>query len=70
MVIGRREEGEKPGGSVGLDGTREGAQEAENLLAGVGDEREDLLELRESFEGVGGKGQVRMKAGEDVDNPI
>jgi len=68
VVIGRREEAEKPGGTVGLDETRHGAQEAENLL--FEDQDEDLLELRESFEGHTSKSQVRMKAGEDADNPL
>lgn len=71
VVIGRREEAEKPGGTIGLDETRQEAQEIENLLA---DEQEDLVELRESFDGdtsgaLAGA-QARLKAGEDVDNPI
>lgn len=68
VVIGRREEAEKPGGTVGLDETRHEAQEAENLMAGQQDE--DLLELRESFEGDTLRSHVRMKTGEDADDPI
>lgn len=68
VVIGKREEAEKPGGTIGLDETRHEAQEAENLLSG--DEDEDLLELRESFEGDTLKSQSRNKAGEDADDPI
>lgn len=47
VIIGRREEGEKPGGSTGLDETHEEAIEAENLLQ---QDDEDLLELRDSLE--------------------
>ena len=68
VVIGRREEAEKLGGTVGLDETRHEAQEAENLLSDDGDG--DLLELSESFEGDTSKAQSRIKAGEDADNPI
>ena len=48
VVIGRREEGEKPGGTVGLDETRE---EAETLLSDPDVEREegDLVELDEAY---------------------
>ena len=46
VVIGRREEGEKPGGTVGLDETTD---EAEALMGSdaltQGDQQEDLLEL-------------------------
>ncbi|KAK5103667.1 hypothetical protein LTS08_003085 [Lithohypha guttulata] len=48
VVIGRREEGEKPGGTIGLDQTQGGAEEAENLL--VDDGADDLLELRDSID--------------------
>ena len=68
VVIGRRDEAEKPGGTVGLDETRHGAHEAENLLAG--DQDEDLLELRESFEGNPSKSHMRMEAGETADDPL
>lgn len=71
VVIGRREEGEKPGGTVGLDETRDEAQEAENLLRG--DQDQDLMELRESFDEVrrnSGDEQRRMRAGEDADAPL
>lgn len=58
VVIGRREEGEKPGGTVGLDETRE---EAENLLAETLGEV-DLVELED-------EPSARLK-GEDADDPI
>ncbi|KAK5034108.1 hypothetical protein LTS07_003028 [Exophiala sideris] len=64
VVIGRREEGQKPGGSVGLD---ESVQEAEGLL------RSDEVELE------GATGEVRdrhseehnrLRRGEEADDPI
>lgn len=67
VVIGRREEAEKPGGTVGLEETRHGAQEAENLMSGQQDE--DLLELRESFEGDTSRSHQGTKNGEGVDAP-
>lgn len=71
VVIGRREEAEKPGGTIGLDETVRGAEEAENLLA---DGEEDLMELRESSDdqqnAVLDAKQSRLKAVEDADNPI
>lgn len=71
VVIGRREEGEKPGGTIGLDQTVDEAHEAENLLA---EDQEDLMELRESFEDErfrtpDGK-QTRLSSAEDIDNPL
>lgn len=68
VVIGRREEAEKPGGTIGLDETRGEAEEAENLLAT--DAEDDLVELRESFENGMPAKQSRMKTREDVDDPI
>lgn len=71
VVIGRREEAEKPGGTTGLDVTTQEAEESENLLR---DEQEDLMELRESFEGgrntVSGTRQSRPRPIDDIDNPI
>lgn len=71
VVIGRREEGEKPGGTIGLDETVEGAEQAEHLLA---EEEEDLMELRESFDDEGSTAlpakDLRRNAPEDIDNPI
>lgn len=71
VVIGSREEAEKPGGTTGLDETLREAQEAEGLL---GDEEEDLVELRESFDNerviAPRTEQSRLKAVEDADNPI
>jgi uncharacterized membrane protein len=70
VVIGRREEGEKPGGTVGLDETRE---EAETLLGEVqtGRDEVDLVELDEaSPEGRHYDEQVRIRKGEDADAPI
>ncbi len=44
VVIGRREEGEEPGGTLGLDETRE---EAEDLLGEMRDNDGDLVELED-----------------------
>lgn len=66
VVIGRREEGAKPGGSVGLDESRE---EAEGLMHGAGQEQEegDLLEL----DGAGEREErERVRKGEDADAPL
>ena len=68
IVIGRREEGEKPGGSTGLDQTVREAQEAEGLLHN--DQEEDLLELRESLDVDASDRATKLKEGENVDNPI
>jgi hypothetical protein len=67
VVIGRREEAEKPGGTIGLDETRE---EAENLLAETQDEG-DLVELEdESLSVKRAAESARIKKGEDADHPI
>ena len=71
VVIGRREEGEKPGGTTGLDETQ---QEAEALMGhetvGQGEEV-DLVELDEDTPGKSSKEEEsRIKKGEDVDAPI
>jgi len=66
VVIGRREEGEKPGGTTGLDETRE---EAEELLLGDSVELEDNtgeLSKRKSEE----EDRKMLKRGEAADNPI
>lgn len=68
VVIGRREEAEKPGGTIGLDETRREAEEAENLLAD--EQEEDLMELRDTVEDNKSGRQSRLKTGEDADNPI
>lgn len=71
VVIGRREEAEKPGGTIGLDETVAEAEEAENLLA---DEEQDLLELRGSLDGdrntATSTKESRRSTGEDIDNTI
>lgn len=71
VVIGRREEAEKPGGTIGLDETQREAQEAENLLS---EQDDDLLELRESIEENRTNGPVskssKLTSDEDADNPI
>lgn len=71
VVIGRREEAEKPGGTTGLDETLREAQETENLL---GNEEQDLMELRGSLESgravPSGASQSTLNAVEEVDNPI
>jgi len=71
VVIGRREEGQKPGGTSGLDESRE---EAERLM-GSSSERdglEDLVELDESgtSEGRMSDEQQRLRKGQAVDDPI
>jgi len=71
VVIGRREEGQKPGGTSGLDESRE---EAEGLM-GSSSERdglEDLVELDESgtSEGRVSDEQQRLRKGQAVDDPI
>ncbi|OAL33296.1 hypothetical protein AYO20_07458 [Fonsecaea nubica] len=67
VVIGRREEGAKPGGNMGLDETRE---EAEGLVGGEeergGYAEDDLVELHENP----GEGQSRVRKGEEVDDPL
>jgi hypothetical protein len=65
VVIGRREEGNKPGGTVGLDETRE---EAEGLL---GEEEVDLVELEdEAPRELRRDESERLRKGEDVDDPL
>ena len=65
VVIGRREEGEKPGGTIGLDETRE---EAEDLL-GESREEVDLVEFEDdSLRQV--EEHARIRRGEDADDPI
>jgi drug/metabolite transporter (DMT)-like permease len=66
VIIGKREEGEKPGGTSGLDETQ---QEAEGLM-GQGEEV-DLVELEEDTSRRRSKEEeTRIKRGEDVDAPI
>lgn len=71
VVIGRREEAGDAGRIRDLGETDHQAQEAEGLLAR---EEEDLMELRESLDGVGNATPVakqsRSNAAEEVDNPI
>ncbi|KAJ9613439.1 hypothetical protein H2200_003381 [Cladophialophora chaetospira] len=69
VVIGRREEGKKPGGTIGVDETRE---EAEGLMHGDGEER-DLVELDEDLDrrrSGDEHEQRRLRAGQQVDAPI
>ena len=70
VIIGRREEAQKPGGSTGLDETQ---QEAEGLLSQdlhQGDDV-DLVELDEGQTTRRGTDEEnRIKLGEDVDAPI
>ncbi|KAH0844406.1 hypothetical protein FOPE_09816 [Fonsecaea pedrosoi] len=67
VVIGRREEGAKPGGNMGLDETRE---EAEGLVGGEeergGHAEDDLVELHDNP----GEGQSRVRKGEEADDPL
>ena len=70
VVIGRREEGEKPGGTVGLDETRE---EAENLLGNseTRDHHADLVELEyEQPQAQRREDNTRIDRGEDADDPL
>jgi hypothetical protein len=71
VVIGSREKAENPDGTTILDQTLREAQETEGLL---GNEEEDLMELRESLDGervVAPRAeQSRLKVVEDTDNPI
>jgi hypothetical protein len=74
VIIGRREEGEKPGGTIGLDETQEGAIESQALLDEALDgEEADLIQLQGSPE-VGTKHSweetTRVKKGEEIDAPI
>jgi len=64
VVIGRREEGEKPGGTVGLDETRE---EAEGLLGS--DEEAEEVELSDA-DGRGREEDGRVRKGVSADAPI
>lgn len=69
VIIGKREEGEKPGGTTELDETQ---QEAGGLLGQDGrGEEVDLVELEEDTSKRGSKEEeTRIKIGEDVDAPI
>ena len=72
VIIGRREEAQKPGGTVGLDETR---GEAEGLMGETGErEREgdaDLVELDDNVDGGGRREEHgRLKKGQEVDDPI
>ena len=65
VVIGRREEGKKPGGTIGVDETRE---EAEGLMRG---EESDLVELDEDVDRHrDGDEQRRLRTGQQADAPI
>lgn len=68
VVIGRREEAEKPGGTTGLDQTAREAEEAEGLLGQ--DSHDDLLELRESLDSERPKKEGKLLDEENIDNPI
>jgi hypothetical protein len=78
VVIGRREEGQKPGGSVGLDETRAEAEEAEGLL-GLEGGRGGEVELDDTLLAVDGDGSIRdrrseehrrLKRAEEADDPL
>lgn len=64
VVIGRREEGQKPGGSVGLDESAREAEEAEGLL-GRGE-----VELEDATGGSRSEEHTRLKRAEEADDPI
>lgn len=71
VIIGRREEAEKPGGTIGLDETVREAQETQNLLS---TDEENFVELRTSLEGQQGRNSsakvARPNTNEDADNLI
>ena len=71
VVIGRREEGEKSGGTSGVDETQ---QEAEELLSQetVGQQREEasLVDLDEYTTTRMREEESRIRRGEDVDAPL
>ena len=58
VVIGSREEGKKPGGTVGLDETR---AEAENLMNGVVEGERSVADLVELDEDVDGRREGRRE---------
>ena len=79
VVIGRREEGKKPGGSMGLDESVDEAEreeEAEGLLGRGARGRAEEVELDESEGGLRrrseekGRDRERVKRGVEVDDPI
>lgn len=79
VVIGRREEGKKPGGASGLDETVEEAEESEGLLGRRGDGEGDrdgevLVELDEQSAAPEGRAGVddarRLRRAEEADSPI
>ncbi len=65
VVIGRREEGEKPGGTIGLEQDNE---QGETLL-GEEENQGDIIDLQEE---LGGPERTKeaVGKGEDVDAPI
>lgn len=70
VIIGRREEGGKPGGTTGLDETQ---QEVEGLLGQQGDQSDevDLVELEDNTPKMKSReDETRLRKGEDVDAPI
>lgn len=66
VVIGRREEGEKPGGTTGLE--QDDGQQEEALL-GDNDREGDIIDLHEE---LGGRERTKeaVQKGEDVDAPL
>jgi len=79
VVIGRREEGKNPGGSMGLDESVDEAEreeEAEGLLGRGTRGRAEEVELDESEGGLRrrsedeGRDRERVKRGVEVDDPI
>lgn len=68
VVIGRREEGEKPGGTIGLE---QDDEQGETLLGEETGERAegDIIDLQEE---LGGPERTKeaVKKGEEVDSPI
>lgn len=72
VVIGRREEGKKPGGTSGLDETALEAEEGEGLLARRRDGGADdvLVELDEAAAAATPDDSRRLRRAEEADAPI
>ncbi|EXJ84415.1 hypothetical protein A1O3_05082 [Capronia epimyces CBS 606.96] len=74
VVIGRREEGQKPGGSVGLDESAREAEEAEGLLGTDGPGRDREIELDDATHAHlrprSSDDHHRLRRAEEADDPI
>ncbi|EXJ94552.1 hypothetical protein A1O1_02948 [Capronia coronata CBS 617.96] len=76
VFIGMREEGQKPGGTIGLDESAREAEEAEGLLGVSGPERGRDIELDDEaaadthLRARSSEDHRRLRKGEDADDPI